>query len=102
MREGIQREGELHSGEGELQLRLKSPFMKVLNSSLGEEERSCVEGSKGTFKGRLRKGVSKEFFEEELRRRNFQGPLRRVVSKGGFEEESSKGNALKEASEGVF
>ena len=86
VREGIQREGERQSVEGELQLRLKTPFMKVFNSSRREEERSCVDGSKEWFEGRLRKGASKEFFDEELRRRNFQGPLRRVVSKGGVNE----------------
>ena len=40
VREGFQREGGLHSGEGGLQLRLKTPFTKVWDPSRREEDRS--------------------------------------------------------------
>ena len=64
-------EGGLQSGERKLQLRVKTPSMKVLNPSRSEEERSWVEALKAWVKGRLGQGASKDFFEEELRRRTF-------------------------------
>ena len=40
VRESFQREGGLQSGGGELQFRLKTPFIKVCDASRGEEDRS--------------------------------------------------------------